>query len=171
MTTTKTKTPAKKTAEQRAEIARKSAATKAAAAKTVTALAAARKATTKTAKPDHAARVANGEIRLGKDATAPTDATRANVGQTRAKAPKASKPKPDTARKPSGLDLAAKVLTEAREPLSAKAIADRAIAAGWQTSGKTPGATLSAAMDREIKAKGDAARFTKAERGRYTARA
>jgi hypothetical protein len=168
--------------------------------------------------PAHAARVANGEIRLGKDATAPNDATRANVGanagndgqrrklsfakepgkcldailkaqRKAAKAAKVSakangqtnleakvaKPKPDAARKsdaarkPSGLDLAAKVLAEAREPLSAKAIAERAIAAGWVTSGKTPHATLYAAIIREIASKGDAARFTKTDRGLFEA--
>ncbi|MCA9307832.1 MAG: winged helix-turn-helix domain-containing protein, partial [Phycisphaerales bacterium] len=70
-------------------------------------------------------------------------------------------------RKPSGLDLAAKVLADAGEPLAAKAIAERAIAAGWQTSGKTPQATLYAAMLREIAKKGDAARFRKADRGLF----
>lgn len=70
-------------------------------------------------------------------------------------------------RKPSGLDLAAKVLADASEPLAAKAIAERAIAAGWQTSGKTPQATLYAAMLREIAKKGDTARFRKVDRGLF----
>ena len=70
-------------------------------------------------------------------------------------------------RKPSGLDLAAKVLADAGEPLAAKAIAERAIAAGWQTSGKTPQATLYAAMLREIAKKGDTARFRKVDRGLF----
>ncbi|MDX9911230.1 MAG: winged helix-turn-helix domain-containing protein [Phycisphaerales bacterium] len=70
-------------------------------------------------------------------------------------------------RRPSGLDLAAKVLADAGEPLPAKAIAERAIAAGWQTSGKTPQATLYAAMLREIAKKGDAARFRKVDRGLF----
>ena len=72
-------------------------------------------------------------------------------------------------RKPSGLDLAAKVLADAGEPLKAKQIAERAIAAGWQTNGKTPEATLYAAMTREIAKKGDAARFRKADRGLFEA--
>lgn len=72
-------------------------------------------------------------------------------------------------RKPSGLDLAAKVLAEAGEPLAAKAIAERAIAAGWTTSGKTPHATLYAAIIREISKKGDAARFKKTDRGLFVA--
>ena len=69
----------------------------------------------------------------------------------------------------SGLDLAAKVLADAGEPLSAKAIAERAIAAGWKTSGKTPHATLYAAIIREIAKKGKDARFVKTERGRFAA--
>jgi len=72
-------------------------------------------------------------------------------------------------RKPSGLDLAAKVLADAGEPLKAKQIAERAIAAGWKTKGKTPEATLYAAMTREIAKKGDAARFRKAHRGLFEA--
>lgn len=72
-------------------------------------------------------------------------------------------------RKPSGLDLAAKVLAEAGEPLAAKAIAERAIAAGWKTNGKTPHATLYAAIIREISKKGDAARFKKTDRGLFVA--
>jgi len=72
-------------------------------------------------------------------------------------------------RKPSGLDLAAKVLADAGEPLKAKQVAERAIAAGWKTNGKTPEATLYAAMTREIAKKGDAARFRKADRGLFEA--
>jgi len=86
------------------------------------------------------------------------------------KAPKQPRPKkPATDRKPSGLDLAAKVLSDAGEPLAAKAIAERAIAAGWTTSGKTPHATLYAAIIREISKKGDAARFKKTDRGLFVA--
>ena len=70
-------------------------------------------------------------------------------------------------RNPSGLDLAAKVLADAGEPLTAKQIAERAIAAGWKTNGKTPEATLYAAMTREIAKKGDGARFRKADRGLF----
>jgi len=69
----------------------------------------------------------------------------------------------------SGLDLAATVLADAGEPLNAKRIAERAIAAGWKTSGKTPHATLYSAMTREIQNKGDASRFRKIERGLFAA--
>ena len=70
-------------------------------------------------------------------------------------------------KKPSGLDLAAKVLAESKEPLNAKTIAERAIAAGWKTSGKTPHATLFAAMIREIRDKGKESRFEKVDRGLF----
>jgi len=69
----------------------------------------------------------------------------------------------------SGLDLAAKVLAEAKEPLNAKTIAERAIAEGWKTKGKTPEATLYAAIIREISKKGKDARFVKHARGLFTA--
>jgi len=72
-------------------------------------------------------------------------------------------------KKPSGLDLAAKVLASAKEPLAAKEIAERAIAAGWQTNGKTPHATLYAAMIREIRDKGRDSRFEKVDRGLFKA--
>lgn len=83
---------------------------------------------------------------------------------------KPAKPAPRKGKRPSGLDLAAKVLADASEPLAAKTIAERVIAAGWQTSGKTPHATLYAAMMREIQSKGTEARFVKLERGRFSAK-
>ena len=81
------------------------------------------------------------------------------------KAPKAAKPAKE--RRPSGLDLAARVLVASKEPLAAKTIAERAIAAGWKTSGKTPHATLYAAILREINDKGRDARFRKTQRGKF----
>ena len=72
----------------------------------------------------------------------------------------------------SGLDAAAKVLADAKEPLDAKTIVERALAGGiWKTDGKTPQATVYAAIIREIAKKGDAARFRKTERGKFTVRA
>jgi len=77
--------------------------------------------------------------------------------------------KPAKEKKPSGLDLSAKVLADSKEPLNAKTIAERAIAAGWKTSGKTPHATLYAAMIREISDKGKESRFEKVDRGLFRA--
>ena len=61
------------------------------------------------------------------------------------------------------------MLAKAKEPLDAKTIAERAIAAGWKTSGKTPHATLYAAMIREIRDKGKDSRFEKVDRGLFKA--
>ena len=72
----------------------------------------------------------------------------------------------------SGLDAAAKVLADAGEPLGCKTIVERAIEKGyWKTGGKTPAATVYAAILREIQKKGDAARFAKADRGMFTLKA
>jgi hypothetical protein len=87
------------------------------------------------------------------------------------KAPKAKTPREKKPRKASGLDLAAQVLAESKEPLNAKTIAEKVIAAGWVTSGATPHATLYAAMIREIKDRGAEARFVKTDRGMFTASA
>ena len=108
---------------------------------------------------------------LAKGVTVPTGAKKA------AKATKDAKPagKRDTgqrgangAKRPSGLDAAAKVLAEAKEPLGAKEMVERMLAKGlWQTNGKTPAATIYAAIIREIATKGDDARFRKVERGKF----
>ena len=83
-----------------------------------------------------------------------------------APAPKA-KDAPAT-RKPGGLDAAAQVLAEAGEPMGCKDMVERMLAQGlWQTSGKTPAATIYAAILREINTKGDASRFRKTDRGRF----
>lgn len=88
-------------------------------------------------------------------------------GKTAKSSPKKPDAKKSTLKKPSGLDLAAKILAESDRPLNAKEIAERVIAAGWTTSGKTPHATLYSAMLREIKGKGEKSRFVLAERGRF----
>ena len=68
----------------------------------------------------------------------------------------------------SGLDAAAKVLADAGEPLNTKDMVERMLAKGlWTTSGKTPAATIYAAIIREIATKGDDARFRKVDRGRF----
>jgi len=101
------------------------------------------------------------------------DATRAKRGgQSKTAAKPAAKPKATKPRaeRPSGLNLAAKVLADAGGPLDAKTIAELAIAAGWNTKGATPHATLYAAIIREIAAKGNEARFEKVDRGRFQIR-
>ncbi len=70
----------------------------------------------------------------------------------------------------SGLDAAALVLREAGAPMNAQDLVARILERGlWTTDGKTPAATIYAAMIREIKVKGDKARFAKVDRGRFAA--
>ena len=71
-------------------------------------------------------------------------------------------------KRPSGLDAAAQVLAEAGEPLDTKTMVERMLAKGlWKTDGKTPAATIYAAIIREIATKGSEARFRKTERGKF----
>ena len=69
----------------------------------------------------------------------------------------------------SALDAAAKVLGEAGEPLGSKEMIERMAAKGYWKSpaGKTPHATLYAAIAREVNAKGAEARFKQVDRGRF----
>ena len=70
----------------------------------------------------------------------------------------------------SGLDAAAKVLAEAGKPMNCKAVVEKMLADGlWKTGGKTPSATIYAAILREVRAKGKDARFRKTERGKFEA--
>jgi hypothetical protein len=87
------------------------------------------------------------------------------------KAPKGKRPKAATGSKRlSGLDAAAKVLADAKEPLRCADLTKRVLDRGlWKTSGKTPAATLNAAIIREIRGKGGKSRFRKAGRGLFAA--
>ena len=75
------------------------------------------------------------------------------------------------AKRVSGLDAAARVLEESGQPMTAKEMVEAAEAKGYWKSpgGKTPHATVYAAIIREIAAKGAAARFRKTERGKFAA--
>ncbi len=102
---------------------------------------------------------------------APRNAHAANVAATAgpAKKAKAAKPAPKT-RKMSGLDAAAKVLADSGKPMNCKDIVDAARSKGlWSSGGKTPAATIYAAIIREIAAKKKDARFRKTERGMFAA--
>lgn len=89
-----------------------------------------------------------------------------------AKSHKKSKTAPKEKRL-SAISAAAKVLAEAGEAMNAKQLIEAIVANGYWTSpaGKTPHATLYSAITREIAAKGDGARFVKAERGKFAAKA
>jgi len=106
-----------------------------------------------------AAPAAKGKKTQATKPRAAKNATKANTGRTGAK----------TSKRRSGLDAAAEVLKAFGEPMNCKDIAERAIEAGWKTNGKTPAATMHAAISREIAQKGRQARFKKAGRGLFAA--
>jgi hypothetical protein len=96
-------------------------------------------------------------------------------GNKPAETQKADKPKRMRAKKEpkekrmSGLDAAAKVLEESGQPMTTKDMIEAAEAKGYWKSpgGKTPHATVYSAIIREIRAKGEDARFRKTERGKF----
>ncbi len=68
----------------------------------------------------------------------------------------------------SGLDAAAQILGKAKDPMGCRDMVEHAIRHGlWSPGGKTPHATLYAAIIREISKKGKGARFKKVDRGRF----
>ena len=89
-----------------------------------------------------------------------------------AKPPESEKPgKPERPKRISALDAAAQVIATAKEPMRATdMIAQMGAKDLWKSpGGKTPGATLYAAIIREIAAKGKDARFQKHDRGLFVA--
>lgn len=80
----------------------------------------------------------------------------------------AAKTKAEKPKRPSGLDAAAQVLKAAGEPMRCKDLVDKMLDGGlWRTGGKTPAATIYAAILREITTKGSEARFRKTDRGLF----
>ena len=81
----------------------------------------------------------------------------------------AAKQKDAKPKRLSAIDAAAEVLKESREPMRARELITAMEAQGLWTSpgGKTPHATLYAAMLREERDKGTASRFRKVERGLF----
>jgi hypothetical protein len=100
---------------------------------------------------------------------------------SRASQTHAPKPEPKTSKKSRGqrkaegekrmscLDAAAKLLTETGQPMTCQELIEKMAAKGYWTSpaGKTPAATLYAALTREIQTKKDQARFRKSGRGTF----
>ena len=110
---------------------------------------------TKSTKPK-AATSAKGGKGKAKGAKAPKKATRAKRGG-------------EGGKRRSALDAAAQVLKKAGKPMNCKAlITAMAEQDLWSSpAGKTPHATLYAAIIRHIADKGEAARFRKVERGQF----
>ncbi len=110
------------------------------------------------------------DVRLNGDAT-PAKKGRATKGKAGEKKTPAKAANMKMPRKPSGLDAAAQVLAASGDPMRSKDIVDTMLAKGlWATKGKTPHATIYAAIIREIQNKGDASRFEKVDRGRFQIR-
>jgi hypothetical protein len=89
------------------------------------------------------------------------------------KTPKAGNTKaPKAEGKMSASDAAAKVLAKEGRPMTAKELTEAMAIKGYWTSpgGKTPEATLAAALGSEINKKGDASRFAKPAPGKFTLR-
>ena len=76
---------------------------------------------------------------------------------------------PNASRKPSALDAAARVLSENGQPMATKEMIGAMAEQGYWESpgGKTPHATLYAAILREIQQKGEQRRFRKVESGKF----
>ena len=92
------------------------------------------------------------------------NATRANLPRRVANLAKNTKPL-------SLIKAAVCVLEACERPLNCKEIVTKAMDAKiWtpRNGGLTPANTLSAAIRREIKTKGDASRFTQVERGKFS---
>jgi hypothetical protein len=72
-------------------------------------------------------------------------------------------------KKVSALDAAARVLAEENRPMTCQEMIEAMAAKGYWSSpkGATPAATLYSAVLRELTTKGSAARFVKAERGKF----
>jgi len=89
---------------------------------------------------------------------------------TKARIAHAAKREGTPAARMSCLDAAAKVLGEAKEPLSTTQMIEKMAAKGYWTSpgGKTPAATLYSAILRDLK-KGKDSRFKKTDKGRFAA--
>ena len=102
----------------------------------------------------------------------PAEAKPATAPKADAEAAKPAEPKEAKVRKLSLLSAAAEDLAESDEPLNCRRMIDLAKERGLWTpgAGKTPEQTLYSAIMREIRDKGDAARFRKSPlRGHYLA--
>ena len=114
-------------------------------------------------KPDASPKAAKAPEATPTTEAAPIVAPAAKERQRKAK--KAAK----EAKRPSGLDAAAQVLKDAGQPLNTKTMVETMLTKGlWATEGKTPAATIYAAILREIQVKGEDARFKKTDRGLFT---
>jgi hypothetical protein len=109
-----------------------------------------------------------------------TMATKTRTAKRKTAKPKTASPKANVARsakpkapkKTSALDAAAKLLADAKAPMTTMEMVDAMAAKGlWKSpGGKTPDRTLYSAILREVATKGKEARFKKTERGKFAAK-
>lgn len=127
------------------------------------------KTATKSATKTSDAKAASATEKARKTAIATIEKRIAAKPETKSKRARAAKPAKENAKRPSALDAAATVLAASKEPLRTKDLVEQMAAKGlWSSpSGKTPEATLHAALMREINTKGGASRFKKADRGLF----
>jgi hypothetical protein len=104
-------------------------------------------------------------------ATRTKKAAKAKAASKPAKKAKVTKAPAPERKKLSALGAAAKVLVETGRAMTTRELVEAMAARGYWTSpaGKTPHATLYAAILRELAAKGDAARFAKTGPGMFAA--
>jgi hypothetical protein len=102
------------------------------------------------------------------EATAPAGGAPAPPPPTKPKRQRQAPTQPKD-QKLSAIDAAARVLAEAGTPMTCPEMIDAMAAKGYWTSpgGKTPAATLSSAILRELTTKGVQARFVKTQRGKF----
>jgi len=115
---------------------------------------------------------------VAKKKTAPKHPPQKTVKKTAAPHPaaandpaKAAPPAPAASpAKLSALEAAARVLSESKQAMTCPELIAAMAAQGYWTSpaGKTPQATLHAALTREIRIKKDQSRFRKTQRGKFT---
>lgn len=101
--------------------------------------------------------------------SSPTPAKPTQAPAKEASAAKAKTASQITSGKLSALDAAVRVLNERGKPMQVKPLVQAMIEKGyWASSGKTPWATLHAAICREVSKKGKESRFKKVGRGQFT---
>ena len=89
-------------------------------------------------------------------------------GKLKGEKAEAKKAKGEKKERPSLINLAAKVLAAAKEPMTCKDIVDAVQAKyGWKTKGATPAATLYSAFLREMANEKKPSRFTRPEPGKF----
>lgn len=107
--------------------------------------------------------------RVAAEAQAADAAANASAAAPATPAKRAKKAVEPGAKKSSGLSAAHQVLADAGEPMRCGDMVEKMLSSGlWKTNGKTPAATIYAAIVREISTKGTASRFRKTDRGLFT---